>query len=369
MIKFNEPYKSKKISKYLVDLTSSNNFLSNKYRDKVSQFISEKYKYKYFLLTHSATAAIELSALILRNDLKFKDSTVHLPSYTFSSTANAFLRSNFKINFLDINPENMMVEIKNNNLKNSDIFVPVHYAGSYFEIDKYLKFNNKNITIIEDAAQAFATKYNNKISGSLGRMSCFSFHPTKNIHSGFGGMIVFKYKKDFELAKFMYERGTDRSKVISGQKNKYEWVNIGSSFEMNELSSAVLLGQLEDWDNIYQIKKEIYLTYLFKLEDLIQQQKILIQKIPKNVDHNYHSFYIVSKVSSSILIDYLYKNGVQSYIGYIPLHNSIYGKKLNLNRKLANTEKYHSKLVRLPSHPNLLQKDINKITELLLKYF
>ena len=177
-----------------------------------------------------------------------------------------------------------MIEMKNNNLKDSDIFVPVHYAGSYFEINEYFKLNNKNVTIIEDAAQAFATKYNNKISGSFGRMSCFSFHPTKNIHSGFGGLIVFKYKKDFELAKFIYERGTDRSKVISGQKNKYEWVNVGSSFfEMNELSSAVLLSQLEDWDNIYKIKKEIYLTYLHKLDDLIQKKKITIQKNTKRV--------------------------------------------------------------------------------------
>ncbi|MDA7543188.1 DegT/DnrJ/EryC1/StrS family aminotransferase [Acidimicrobiia bacterium] len=370
MIKFNETYKSKSLKKYLNDLSQNNSFLSNKYRDICNEHISENYNYKYFLLTHSATAALEVSAMILKEDEKYKNSSVFMPSYTFSSTANAFLRSNYDVKFIDIDPATMMAETSKLPLKKNDIFVPVHYAGSYFDFDEFFINNNrKDITIIEDSAQAFGVKYKNKLAGNYGRMSCFSFHPTKNIHAGFGGMLTFQNKRDYESAQYIYERGTDRSKVISGQKKKYEWVSLGSSFEMSELSSAVLLSQLEDVDYIQSRKKFIYQLYQNNLQALIDEGTIRTQEIPNFIESNYHSFYILLNETNSNFINYLYENGVQSYIGYTPLHSSKYGRKNNLYTKLKNTEFYHKRLVRLPSHANLTDSEVNFITNIVKKYF
>jgi len=365
MINFNETYSSSNLEKYLRDLVKTNNFNSNHYRDRCYEYLYNNFKYNYCLLTHSATAALEISAMVLRNRSEFFDSTVFMPSYTFSSTANAFLRSSFDIKFLDIDPENMMVEMQKVDFKKNDIFVPVHYAGSYFDLDKFLEINNIDLTVVEDAAQAFGVSYKNSPAGSRGRMSCFSFHPTKNVHSGFGGLLVFKEEEDFEYAKYVYERGTDRSEVISGQKKKYEWVTLGSSFEMTELSSAVLLSQLDDFEKIHNIKKNIYSAYSQNLSHLVSAGYIKIQSIPEYIDSNYHSFYIILNENNEELIKYLYENGVKAYIGYIPLHDSIFGKKQNYDLKLKNTEFYHDKLVRLPSHPNLTEDDIQKICNLI----
>ena len=369
MINFNETFKSNSINKYLNDISKTNNFLSNKYRQMCSDFICKNYDYKYFLLTHSATAALEIAAMVLKEDIKLQNSRVFMPSYTFSSTANAFLRSNFKINFVDIDPKNMMADVSKIKFKNNDIFVPVHYAGSYFDFDKYFSLRGNKPVIIEDAAQAFGVKYKNQDAGNFGRMSCFSFHPTKNLHSGFGGMLTFKYKKDFELAQFIYERGTDRSKVISGQKNKYEWVSLGSSFEMNELSSAVLLSQLEDIKIIQSRKKSIYERYQNNLQSLFNYDVFSTQEIPDYIKSNYHSFYLLLNESNSNFINFLYKNGIQSYIGYLPLHSSKYGKKNNLNVKLKYTETYHKRLVRLPSHANLSISEVDFVTDVIKKYY
>ena len=155
MIKFNETYRSKNLKKYLNELLSNNGFSNNYFRDKCSDYIKKEFGYKYFLLTHSATAALEMSAMLLNQDQKHKKSTVFMPSYTFSSTANAFIRSNFKIHFLDIDRGNMMVQIKKINFKSIYIFLPVRYAGSYFDFEKFFELNNKKITIVEDVAQAF----------------------------------------------------------------------------------------------------------------------------------------------------------------------------------------------------------------------
>lgn len=369
MIKFNDTYKSKSLKKYLNEISENNSFSSNKYRDKCNDYITKNFQYKYFLLTHSATAALEISAMIMRGDAKFKNSKVFMPSYTFSSTANAFLRSNFNIKFLDIDPANMMADVSKVTFKTNDIFVPVHYAGSYFDFDRHFTSSKNKPIIIEDAAQAFGVKYKNQEAGSYGRMSCFSFHPTKNLHSGFGGMLTFKFKKDYELAQYIYERGTDRSKVISGQKKKYEWVSLGSSFEMNELSSAVLLSQLEDIDYIQSRRKEIYEIYHNNLQSLIDDGLFDTQEIPDYIKPNYHSFYILLKESNSKFINFLYQNGVQSYIGYSPLHSSSYGRKNNIYSELKNTETYHKRLVRLPSHPNLTNTDVEFIIKLIKKYY
>ena len=260
MIKFHEPYVSKKLEKNYSKLTKKNLFGSTYFREICTEILRDEFGYKNFLLTNSATSALELISILLK-DQEFQK--LKLPSYTFSSTANAFLRSGFDLEFIDIDVHNSMIDInKLQKLEKSELLGIVHYAGSSLNFTKLYEKMGKEVSFIEDAAQAFGVKFNNENIGQVGLAGCISFHPTKNIHSDFGGMALLSDRLDFEKAKFVYERGTDRSKVVAGLKNKYEWVELGSSFEITESSCAVLESQLSDYQRIYQIRKELYLRYI-----------------------------------------------------------------------------------------------------------
>lgn len=364
-IKFHEPYRSKNTMKYLEKVVNSNSYVDGYFRRGVEEYLSEKFGYKNFLLTHSATAALEIAAILSElNGVK----SVKLPSYTFSSTANAFMRSGIKIKFCDINKKDFNIDLEKLNLsEKNDALCLVHYANSSAEIShaKKLNFN----FLIEDAAQSFNVKYNNKLLGSFGNYGCVSFHPTKNIHAGFGGLFIAKTKGDLEIAKYIYERGTDRTKVVSGLKNKYEWVSTGSSFEMTELSAAVLLSQLEDYDKIFQIRKEVYLSFFEGLSNLVENNHLELQAINPKITPNYHAFYILLKENRSSFLDYMKANGIQCYIGYVPLHNSNYGKSKNLDINLPITEKYSNLIVRLPIHTELTKDDTRRIINSINSYF
>ena len=264
MINFHEPFKAKNTKKYLNEVVKRNNFNDGYFTERCLEVLSEFYRTKNILLTHSGTASLEISAMLLREEFvdSGQDHIIKMPSYTFSSTANAFLRSNFKLSFIDINSENMIINNSEyEKLKENETLVSVNYANSTFDYPK--NFNNK---LIEDAAQSFGVTYNNQPVGTFGKYGCVSFHPTKNLHGGYGGLIIIKDDKEYEIAKTIWERGTDRNKVVSGQKNKYEWVSLGSSFQITELSAAVLLSQLEQESSIKELRKEIYNTYMSFLE-------------------------------------------------------------------------------------------------------
>jgi len=363
-IKFHEPYRSKNTMKYLERVVNNNSYVDSYFRKSVEEYLSEKFGYKNFLLTHSATAALEMAAILSElNGVK----SVRLPSYTFSSTANAFLRSGIKIKFCDIDKKDFNIDLEKLSLsKKNDALCLVHYANSSSEISHVKKLNFK--FLIEDAAQSFNVKYKNKLLGTFGNYGCISFHPTKNVHSGFGGLFLAKSKADLEIGKYIYERGTDRSRVVAGLKNKYEWVSTGSSFEMTELSAAVLLSQLEDYEKIFRIRKEIYQTYLEGLSNLVNLNLIKIQKINPNISPNYHAFYILLRANRLEFLEYMKNNGIQCYIGYVPLHNSKYGKSNNLDLKLPITEKYAKLIVRLPLHTGLIKDDVIKITKKINDY-
>jgi dTDP-4-amino-4,6-dideoxygalactose transaminase len=365
MIKFNEPFKSKNTIKYLEKVVNQNSYTNNFFKDGVTEYLSEKFGYKNFLLTHSATAALEIAAMLCKqNGVK----RAILPSYTFSSTANAFLRANIKLKFSEIQKSDLNIDLKKvKQNKTTDVLCLVHYANSSADMgNRHIVDNN---ILIEDAAQSFNVKYDNKLLGTFGKYGCISFHPTKNVHSGFGGMFISKSKSDLEIAKFIYERGTDRSKVTSGLKNKYEWVQEGSSFEMTELSAAVLLSSLENYDHIYRIRKEIYSSYANGLKELINLGHFSIQKVHDKLSPNYHAFYILLKKDRSKFINHMQKNGIESYIGYVPLHNSKYGKFLKVDQNLPLTEKYSKLIVRLPLHTGLRKKDVKKIIEKIHLFF
>jgi len=369
MIEFNSPYNTKLEIKFLNEVTTGN-YNDNHFRNLSTELLKEKFKFDNILLTNSATSALEMAALIYSFDKKKSKNLVKLPSYTFSSTANAFLRAGYELKFEDIDKDNLMLDINNLKLLKNELLCIVHYAGSSIDFNKLKKINGyRDSFLIEDAAQGLGVQYNNKQVGTFGRFGCISFHPTKNLHSGFGGLLNTKTDEDYEKATFILERGTDRSKVIAGNKNKYEWVEVGSSFEITELSSAVLYAQLLNYDKIQDIRKEIYYHYKICFEELVNLNKFKTQIISKLIKPNFHSYYLVLEEDSTSFIEYMYQNGVKCYIGYVPLHNSLYGIKNNLNHSLPNTQYISNKVVRLPLHPNLDSKSINKIVNLVKKYF
>ena len=361
MINFHEPYVSKKQKKYLLDVTTTSTYLKDKYKNLCEEFLYDMYG-KQILLTHSATAALEISAklIFLENQKQCK---VSMPSYTFSSTANAFLIENHKINFIDINPEDMIVE-RDALSKIKDYLVVVHYGNSCFDFS-----NTSHNRVIEDAAQSFDAKLNNKYLGTFGKYGCISFHRTKNIHADYGGLLILNDDSYFDQAKYIYERGTDRADVIAGSKNKYQWVEKGSSYQISELSSALLLSQLESKDKIKQIRKEIYNQYLSQLKILIDSKKIKIQNINKNLDPNYHSFYIMSNENNRQLLNHLNNFGIKAYIGYEPLHLSEFSSKNNLSEPLPITEKVYKQIIRLPLHTNLKKDQIKFITVKIKEFY
>ena len=227
MIKFHEPFKAKNTKKYLNEVVERNSFNDNYFIERCMEILTEFYQTKNLLLTHSGTAALEISSMLLKEIIENprQKTIIKLPSYTFSSTANAFLRSNFDISFLDINTDDMIVNRNEyQKLKENEYLVSVNYANSTFEYPQ-----NYNHKLIEDAAQSFGVTYNKQPVGTFGRYGCISFHPTKNIHGGYGGLIIVNNDDEFELAKTIWERGTDRNKVINGLKKNmsgYRWVQV-----------------------------------------------------------------------------------------------------------------------------------------------
>ena len=362
MIKFHEPYVAKKQEQYVLDALRNSTYSSDKYRQSCLEFLSDMYQTENILITHSATAALEIASKLIKLE-KNKKSNILLPSYTFSSTANAFLQDGHNINFIDVNKEDMIVD-KSIKLSRNQYCVVVHYANSCFG------FSDTNNNMIEDAAQSFDAKLKGKFLGTYGKYGCISFHRTKNIHADYGGMIILNDNSLFDESKYIYERGTDRSEVIAGKKNKYQWVEKGSSYQISELSSALLLSQLEVKDKIKNLRKEIYMTYKEKLSKLSEKGFLTLQKIQPDLEPNYHAFYLISSTENRELIDHLNSNGISAYIGYEPLHLSEYANKNNLNiEKLPVTEKYYKNLVRLPIHTNISIKDANHVVNTVKDFY
>lgn len=362
MIKFHESAQNKNLHKYIDDVLFRNNFSEGKYKELSSEILESKFGFKNFLLTNSATSSLEIMGLICK---KNNISLINMPSYTFSSTANGFLRSNIDVNFIDISKSDSMIELSNIKNEQHPTLI-VHYAGSSFNFEES-KVIEKNFTFLEDAAQSLGVKFKNKQVGTFGRMGCISFHPTKNVHGAFAGLINFKYKQDMELGQLIIDRGTDRSKVVAGLKNKYEWKFLGSSFEITELSAAVLLSQLEIYDEIIEKRKVIHEAYTSFFQNF--ENLFLTQNIDKtNIVPNYHSFYIVLKSGSrKKLLEYLYSKGIQAYIGYIPLHSSSYGKKIS-TAELPNTDYFGNSLIRLPIHTKMDIKDAKKVCKTIISF-
>mgnify|MGYP001211337965 CR=1 FL=1 len=366
-IKFNEPFKSTKIKKYVNESLNLNYYSTGIFEEKCKELLKNKFNINNSLITHSATGALELIAMYLK--MKNNNSKAFMPSYTFSSTANAFLRSGFNIEFLDVNLNDLMVNLREiKNIKDNDIIVPVHYSGQSIDFSHINNFS-KNI-IVEDAAQGLGTKWKNKQIGTIGNFGAISFHHTKNIQSGFGGLLISKFKEPMEKIQYIYERGTDRKKVTQGLKSKYEWVELGSSFQIPDLLSAVLLGQLEDFDIVIKKRRSLFNFYKNYFESF-DSSLVRLPKFSIHSKSNFHAFYLIfnnSKHAQKFIAHNL-SYGIDCYIGYVPLHNSKYGKKIGLNKQLLNTEKISKCIVRLPMHTNINEQDKKYLAQVFNKFF
>ena len=367
-IPFQEPYKSSKVKKYVNQSLNSNYYSANYFENKCKELLKAKFGLDNTFVTHSATGALEMTALLVKEK---ENKKVYLPSYTFSSTANAFLRAGYNIEFLDIKENDLMINLSQSAKKaEKNILVPVHYGGYSADMSGYKDFKQNGI-LIEDAAQGIGTTWDNKQVGLFGSLSAISFHHTKNIQGGFAGLLVVNDSKYIERAKFIYERGTDRSKVISGIKNKYEWVEIGSSFQVPDILSAIIYAQLEDYDLVIKKRQKVHDFYSSYFSNVETKNILTTQQGSPESSTNYHAFIVIFKNNSIAkkFIEFTKNEGVNCYIGYVPLHNSKKGKDLKLDSSLHVTEKLSKRIVRLPIHSNITNEDIKHIEKTFNKFF
>lgn len=325
------------------------------------------------LLTTSCTHATEMAAMLA--DIQPGDEVV-MPSYTFVSTADAFVLRGATPVFVDIRPDTMNIDenlIEDAITEKTKAIVPVHYAGVGCEMDIIMELSSKHhIRVIEDAAQGIQATYKGKPLGSIGDYGCFSFHETKNLSMGEGGALLIRDEANIERAEIIREKGTDRSKFFRGQVDKYTWVNYGSSYLPSELNAAYLYAQLECEKQIYQDRMNSWNHYYWRLAKLRDEGKIELPFIPDSCEHNAHMFYI--KVENlqvrTALISFLKEHDILSVFHYIPLHTAPAGLKFGrFHGEDKYTTKESERLVRLPLYYGLSESDIDYISDRVEEFF
>ncbi len=373
-IPFNKPCVVDKSQEYLIDVLHSGKLSGNgNYTKKCHSFFENKYGFSKVLLTTSCTDALEIAALLI--DAKEGDEII-VPSYTFVSSALAFTRQGARIVFADseANTPNLDVsKLEALITPRTKAIVPVHYAGVAVDMDPLLQIAKKhNLFVIEDAAQAIDSYYKGKSLGSLGDLGCFSFHDTKNITAGEGGMLVINNPDFFKRAEILWEKGTNRSEFFRGEVNKYGWVDTGSSFLPSELNAALLFSQLEKIEEIQKKRLHIWNTYYKGLKNLDEENLVHIQKIPKYATNNAHMFYMVCNTPEerTQLIEYLKKDGIHAVFHYLSLHKSKYAQEHDLDKaNLPMSDYYTERLVRLPMYYSMSDEDVNRVIASILNFF
>ena len=325
------------------------------------------------LLTTSGTSALEMAAVLC--GVKPGDEVI-MPSYTFCSTADAFVQRGATIVFVDVRPDTMNIDEKKIEAAITDktkVIVPVHYAGVACEMDTIMDIAHRhNLLVVEDAAQAIFSTYKDKLCGTIGDFGCLSFHETKNLSMGEGGAIIINHEKDYEDAEILREKGTNRSKFFRGQIDKYTWVNYGSSYLPSDMNAAYLYAQIEKKDDIQNARLSIWNKYYESFKKLEDDEKIRLPIIPKDCVHNAHMFYFITESldERSKFIKYMKDNDVLCVFHYIPLHSAPAGIKFGrFDGKDEITTEYSERLVRLPLYYSLTEEDHNKVIDLVLKFF
>ena len=364
MIPFNKPYFSGRELKYLEEVCHSTTMSGNgDFTKKCHTFFEQKYGFKKCLLTTSGTDALEMCAMLC--NLKPGDEVI-VPSYTFVSTALAFLREGAKVVFADSSAENPDMEVEQIEPlinEKTKVIAVVHYAGVACDMDAIMALAEKhNLLVVEDAAHCIDSFYKGRPLGSIGHLGAFSFHETKNIRSGEGGMCVINDERFVRRAEIIWEKGTNRAAFYRGMVNKYGWVDMGSSFLPSEFNAAYLWAQLEQLDDIQGKRKHIWNRYFEGLKGKIGND-VKLPYIPEYATNNAHMFYLLcpSLEYRTALMKFLKENDVQTTFHYLPLHSSKFYAKKHGNRKLPNCDFYGDCLVRLPLYYELSDMEVNKI--------
>tara|TARA_B100001540_G_C15816097_1_gene647528 strand:+ start:389 stop:1519 length:1131 start_codon:yes stop_codon:yes gene_type:complete len=342
------------------------------YTKKCSKWLIKNIKCKDALLVNSCTAALEISAILI--NIKPKDEII-MPSYTFVSTANAFvLRGGVPVfvdveeNTFNIDPKKIIKAIT----KKTKAIVVVHYAGISCNMDPILRIAKKfKLYVIEDAAQAILSNYKNKPLGSIGDLAALSFHDTKNIQCGEGGALLINNQKFIKRANIIKSKGTNRDLFNKNIIKKYSWVDIGSSYALSEINAAFLFEQLIRSKKIINNRKKIFNTYTDKFKKLSLKGFIKLPIIPKYSGYNGHMYFIqIIKEKRSSLINHLKKNSITSLFHYVPLHSTKFGKKnCKIKFEMKNTNLAGNKLLRIPIHQDIKIKQIDKILKVVSDFF
>ena len=340
---------------------------------KCSAWMEEKTGTAKALLTTSCTHAIEMSAIL--SNIQPGDEVI-MPSYTFVSTADAFVLRGAKVIFVDIRPETMNIDerlIEEAVTERTKAIVPVHYAGVSCKMDEICDIAKRhNLFVIEDAAQGVMSFYKGKPLGTLGDYGCYSFHETKNYSMGEGGALLIKDPKNIERAEIIREKGTNRSKFFRGQIDKYTWMDAGSSYLPSDLNAAYLWAQFEKAEEILNDRMTSWNLYNQLLKELEDQGYIVLPEIPEECTHNAHMFYIKTKdlEERQNLISFLKEKGIGAVFHYIPLHSAPAGKKYGeLFGKDIYTTSESERLLRLPLYYGLKEQDVMYITEQVKKFY
>lgn len=365
MINFNKPYLTGKEMHYMYQAVYSGKISGNGlFTKKCQAFLEQKFGFKKTLLTTSCTDALEMCAILA--DVKAGDEVI-VPSFTFVSTALAFTRQGAKIVFADSNADNPNIDadkIEALITPNTKVIVPVHYAGIACDMDKIMALAKKyNLLVIEDAAQAIDSYYKGKPLGSIGHLSAFSFHETKNINSGEGGMLAINDEKFITRAEIIWEKGTNRNQFFRGEVDKYGWIDTGSSFLPSEIIAAYLYAQLENIEDIQQKRKKMWVQYNDGLKDWCKANNIVMPFIPDYATNCAHMFYLVfpSLSQRTAFIAHLKANEISSVFHYLSLHKSPYFQNKYDGEELSNSDRYTDCLVRLPLYYELTDADMEKI--------
>lgn len=373
MINFTEPSITKKEKSYVLDALNENLLSGDKKYTKLCTEWFNNYGYNNFLLTTSGSSALELAAILSK--IKPGDEFI-TPSFTFSSTANAFMLRGAKPVFAEINPDTMNINeerIEELITPRAKVIVLVDYAGVSCDIDRINEIAKKhNLLVIEDAAQAVGSKYKGAPCGLQSDIACFSFHETKNITMGEGGGIFIKNKHLMEEAEIIREKGTNRKQFMHGQVDKYTWHMIGSSYLPSDVLSAILYGQLERFDEIINHRVKIWDQYYKHLQSLEDKKALRLPHIPNYASHNAHIFFILlnDEKTRNQLMEYLKKHDVATTFHYLPLHSAPLGQKYGYRSdSLPITEDAASRLLRLPLHPNITEQNVKEICHLIEDFF
>jgi len=373
-IPFNKPSVVGEESQYIAEAIASGQLSGDgPFAQRCQQFLEQHYSIPKVLLTHSCTAALEMAALLCEVR---PDDEVILPSYTFVSTANAFVLHGAQPRFVDIRPDTLNIDeklIEGAITERTKVILPVHYAGVGCEMDVIMQLAKKyDLYVVEDAAQALGAEYRGRPLGTFGELGCFSFHETKNVISGEGGALAVNCAEFSEAADVIHQKGTNRKQFLRGEVDKYTWVEVGSSYAPSGIVAAFLYAQLEREEAIRTTRMHLWRTYHQALADLEKAGYLIRPHWPQHCSHNAHIYYILAAdlPERQGLIKHLAEHDIMATFHYLPLHTSPMGRKLCYRSgQLPVTEEISRRIVRLPLYYELTEAEVLRVVEAVREFY